>query len=299
MIPAQGMGAELAKDQSDWLSIGIPAYLQDDGADKAGDSHSLITPTYEIDRFSVRGGRINPSFGLAWDKAMGFYGTNMATDPGSSGLLSLSAGLKFDPPGWGSHTLSGRTFVYDGATQRNSFVIRDRDTADRHLDGSDNGDLPTSFNLVLEGSKLPVLPDLTYHLALINQPKAGTVAEKETGFAAGLTTKFDLGQGLSISPMFEAARLNDPVGQKNRESQYWSTSMLTEWRNWNLGLTYAQRDAEDPLASAISGYRAQASIGYVFDFGLSADLGWYRLKDEEDSTDQFGFRFTYPLRLGR
>jgi hypothetical protein len=253
----------------------------------------------EIGRFSVRGGRINPSFGLAWDKATGLYGTDMAGDPDSSDLFSLSTGLRFDPPGWGSHSLSGRTFLLDDTAQRSSFAIRDPGLPGAAAGTAESGGLPSAFDQVLEGGGLPILPDLTYRLALINPSHGGAVGESGAGFAAGLTTRFDLGHGFSISPTVEAARLTDPAGTKTRERQYWSTSMLTEWRNWNLGLTYTQRDTEDPAAAAISEYHAQASVGYVFDFGLSADLGWYRFQEADESTDQFGLRFTYPLRIGK
>src|SRR5690606_36363899 len=157
----------------------------------------------------------------------------------------------------------GRTLLFDGETLSGS-AVRDSSL----LGGAAAGerDLPSTFDLVLEGGGLPILPDLTYRLALINPSDGNALGENGAGFAAGFTTRFDLGHGLSVSPMVEAARLNDSAGAgaRERERHYWSTSMLTEWRNWNLGLSYTERETEEAAATAISEYQAQASIGYVF-----------------------------------
>ena len=75
--------------------------------------------------------------------------------------------------------------------------------------------------------------------------------------------------------------------------------MLTEWRNWNLTLTYGRRDGDGAAASLTDSYEAGASIGYVFDSGITADLGWERQRDAEEIADHIGFQFKYRFGLGR
>ena len=76
---------------------------------------------------------------------------------------------------------------------------------------------------------------------------------------------------------------------------YWTGSMLTEWRGWNLALAYTRRSQQAAGAATVNDYQAQASIGYAFDNGITADLGWRRLRESSAVTDRIGFLFTYEF----
>ena len=73
--------------------------------------------------------------------------------------------------------------------------------------------------------------------------------------------------------------------------------MLTEWGNWNLALGYTKRVTEETGAATAEDHESETSIGYGFDFGLKAGLGWKRTKDDGVSTDAIGLQFTYSVEF--
>jgi hypothetical protein len=250
---------------------------------------------YESGRFGFRGGKMNPGFGITWDQAPGIYGSDMAEDYEMAERIALSASLGFDPQGLGSHTLTAGTFFLDTSPLQNTIYSKTRGTLGRSDGGvSNTGDF-SSFNLVLEGGKFPATPALTYHLAYIHQAHGSDGSEDETGLAAGLTSKFDLGKNVTLTPLFEAVFLNDQGGTKDKDRQYWTVSALTEWQKWNLALAYTKRRTETTGTATVNDYQGQASIGYAFKSGMTVDLGWKRLEESGAVTDRIGFLLTYAL----
>jgi hypothetical protein len=249
---------------------------------------------YETGRFAFLGGKTNPGFGIAWDKASGIYGTDMAEDYEIAERIVLSASAGFDAGALGNHNVSIGTFFLDTSPLQNTIVSRTRGTLGREDGGvSNTGDF-SSYNIVLEGG-FPAAKDLLYHLAYIHQANGEDALDNETGFAAGVTTRLDLGNDVAVTPLLEYVRLEDLGGTKDTNQRYWTGSLLTEWRSWNLALAYTNRKLEASGASDISDYQFQASIGYAFDNGITADLGWKRLRESSETTDRIGFLFTYEF----
>lgn len=254
---------------------------------------------YETGQFNFRGGKTNPGFGIAWDQAPGIYGTDMAEDYEMAERITLSASASFDSKDLGSHNLTVGSFFLDTSPLQNTISSKTRGTVERSDGGVSNTDDFSSFNIVLEGGKYPAAPALAYHLAYIHQAHGRDGTEDETGFAAAITTKFNLSKTVALTPLFEAVFLNDLGGTKDKDRQYWTASALTEWQKWNLALAYTKRRTEKTGASTLNDYQGQASIGYTYDSGLTVDFGWKRLKELGAVTDRVGFLLTYALGFER
>ncbi len=249
---------------------------------------------YETGRFALLGGKTNPGFGIAWDRAPGIYGRDMAKDYEFAERIVLSGSVTADAGQWGQHNLTVGTFFLDTSPLQNTIISKTRGTLGREDGGVGNTEDFSSYNVVLEGG-LPAIPDLLYHLGYIHQANGVGATEDETGFAAALTTRFDLGNSLAVTPLVEYVRREDVAGTRDSNQDYWMGSMLTEWRSWNLALAYTRRSQQAGGAATVDDYQAQALIGYAFDSGITADLGWKRLRESSAVTDRIGFLFAYEF----
>jgi hypothetical protein len=249
---------------------------------------------YETGQFAFLGGKANPGFGIARYKAPGIYGNDLVKDYQFAERIVLSASAGFDAGNWGNHNFTLVTFFLDRSPLQNTFLSKFRGTLVREDGGVSNTEDFSSYNIILEGG-FPAAPDLLYHLAYIHQANEAGALEDETGFVAGITTKFDLGNSVALTPLFEYARIEDPGGTRDTNRDYWTGSMLTEWRAWNLALAYTRRTERATYAATINDYQAQATIGYAFDSGITAHSGWKRLRESSAITDRIGFLFTYEL----
>jgi hypothetical protein len=254
--------------------------------------------SYDVGRFGFRGGKMNPGFGLAWDQAAGVYGTDMAEDYELSERIALTANAGIEPEGWGTHVLTVGTFFLDTSPLQNTIYSKSRGTLERSDGGASNTGDFSSFNILLDG-EFPTTPKVVYHLGYVRQAHGTDGTTDETGVAAALSTKFDMGHGVALTPLVEVVHLNDVGGTPNKDRQYVTLSTLTEWRTWNLALAYTGRETTETGASTMDDYQLQASVGYAFESGLTADLGWKRLKEDHAFTDTIGVLFTYNFGYSR
>lgn len=273
------------------------------GEDRYFDDHGFyieeLLLRYERGPFVFRGGKTNPGFGIAWDKAPGIYGTDMAEDYEEAERIVLSGTAKGDFGPWGVHAVTAGTFFLDTSPLQHTIYSRSRGTLDHADGGSSNTDDFSSFNVTLDGGAFAVTPALEYHLGFIHQAHGVDGTRDEKGYVVGLTNRFELGSDIAITPLAEFVRLEDAGGTKDKKQTYWTLSFLNEWKSWNLALATTHRRTTEPGTVRASDYQYQVSLGYAFDFGLTADVGWKRLKESGTITDRVGLFFTYEFGLRR
>lgn len=254
---------------------------------------------YETGRFVFRGGKMNPGFGMAWDTAPGIYGTDMAEDYEVSERIALSGTVNADLEKLGKHAVTAGTFFLDTSPLQNTIVSKSRGTLGRSDGGvSNTGDF-SSFNVAVDGGEFSGAPALQYHLGFVYQANGVDTAQNEKGYAAGLSNRFDLGGDMALTPLIEVVRLDDQGGTANKDRTYATLSFLGEWKSWNVALATTRRRTKEAGAATVSDYQYQASLGYAFESGLTADFGWKRLKESGAITDRIGLLFTYEFGFRR
>jgi hypothetical protein len=255
--------------------------------------------SFERDRFAFRGGKMNPGFGIAWDQAPGIYGTDMAEEYELAERIALTASVKGDAGSWGKHTLTAGTFFLDTSPLHHSIYSTSRGTLGRSDGGVSNTEDFSSFNITIDGGEFSEAPDLTYHLGFVYQANGTDALQNELGYAAAISNRFDLGGEMTLTPLLEVVRLDDFEGTRDKRRTYWTLSFLGEWKSWNAALAATHRRTQQPGLETAADYQYQASLGYAFDVGLTADVGWKRLKEAGSITDRIGLFFTYEFGFRR
>lgn len=255
--------------------------------------------TFETDRFAFRGGKMNPGFGIAWDMAPGIYGTDMAEEYELAERIAMTGVFKTDAGDWGKHAVTAGTFFLDTSPLRHSIYSTSRDTLGRADGGVSNTEDFSSFNIAINGGEFSSAPDLSYHLGFVYQANGEDALQNEFGYAAAITNRFDLGDNMALTPLLEIVRLDDFEGTRDKRRTYWTASFLGEWKSWNAALATTHRRTQLPGMETAADYQYQASMGYAFDMGLTADVGWKRLKEAGSITDRIGLFFTYEFGFRR
>lgn len=160
---------------------------------------------FSADRFGAKAGKLNPGFGVAWDKAAGLYGTDLAEDYEISERIGFVGDWRVGAGRYGNHTVSGATFFADTSIFSESALRGRGDTRERD-GGVSNTESFKSFVVALNGEEIPMLGNFGYHLSFMRQAKGAGNTADEHSFAAAVFTSFDLGGGVTFDPLIEAVR---------------------------------------------------------------------------------------------
>jgi hypothetical protein len=244
---------------------------------------------YATERFGLRGGKLNPHFGFAWDAAPGIYGVDFAEDYeiteriGAGGFLRLGNGRV------GFHRITLDAFFTDTTLLSDSLGTR-RGRARRSDGGPGNTGDPRSFTLCLEGEELPRLPGLGYLLGFARQA-AGEDGLDETRYAIGLRHDLSLREGVEVELLAEYVFRRNPHG----EAADWHDLTLgaaVRWRGWNLSLASSLRRLSAP---ADLDRLFQVSVGYELPNGLAFDVGWRHARESGAGSSGIGARLQYTF----
>lgn len=271
----------------------------DPGDSRAFQDEGLYIETlgivYAADRYSLYGGKFNPTFGVAWDMAPGVYGTDFAEDYELTERIGFGGSLAGGSDELGTHTLSGNLFFLD-TTVLSESAFDNRGRTKKSDGGVSNTESLESFSVTLDGGDMPFLPNLSYSLGLERQEGGRNDPEDELGFVAGLYGGLDLTSGLSFEPIFEYAYFDNAEGQ-NQDRQYVTAGAALYRGPWNLSASYTGRFTDPDDESNIDDTLLQASVGYEFDFGLGVDIG-YRYSDEDNvESHTLGLLFAYEFDI--
>ena len=75
----------------------------------------------DFEHFSLYGGKINPSFGSAWDVTPGLYGVDFAEDYEITERIGIGGSYTFKTASSGEHTINAATFFADTSGLSRSF----------------------------------------------------------------------------------------------------------------------------------------------------------------------------------
>ena len=266
------------------------------GEDRFFEDHGLFAEelyaAYETERFSIKAGKYNPSFGIAWDAAPGIYGVDFAEDYELTERLGAAASYTMDAGEAGAHTLTVNSFFAD-TTFLSRSAFNDRGELDKADGGPSNTEDPASFSVTLDGGGMADLP-VDYHLGARYQEGGPGTPRDETGLVAGVSGRVPLGAETTLEPIAEIAYLDDFNG--TRQDRTYATLGGTGIRGpWHISASYTGRFVDAPGAADSDDTLAELSAGYSFATGLTLDAGYRFEESANTNTHIIGALLTYSF----
>ncbi len=281
---------------------GVLQPVQSPGArdDRVFEDHGLFVEelllAYQRGAFFVFGGKFTPNFGKGWAATPGVYGSDFAEAGYElAERTGLGGGVTLDAGGAGLHTVSASTFFLDTSVlSKSAFANRGRT---RLSDGGvSNTEDFASFAVALDGKEFATLPGFAYHAAFVRQAKGRDGASAETGVALAGAYSRRFGE-IEIAPFVEYVKFNDLGGVSGRERDFLTVAVQFTWNRWNLAVAHTGRDTEAPGGGRADDALFQISVGYAFDFGVTADLGWRHTEESGVDTGTLGVLFAYTVEF--
>ncbi len=269
-----------------------PVLDTEPGKDRTFDDTALyveeIKFNYEKDFFSLFAGKFNPSFGWAWDKTAGLYGTDLPEDYEMTGKIGAGASFKFGPDS--KHSLTFNSFFADTSFLSDT-THKDTEALSKEDGGVSNTNDFSSYSISLEGE---IIENFGYQLSHRVLAAGEGDENDEKGYSVSLEYSFELSQNYRLVPFVEYASFDSYEGCKN-DADYLTGSLSLEISSFNISAAYTSRDFEGE--EDISDYQYQLSAGYAFESGFSLDLGWKETEESEIQSRCLGMLAAYSLKI--
>lgn len=250
---------------------------------------------FQIGRVKVIGGKYNASFGQAWDVAPGIYGTDFAEDYELAERVGVAAEVETRQTALGKMTLRGNAFQLDRSFLTHS-AFNDRGSVSLADGGVSNTDGLDSFSVTLDGTDIPGIKGLNYHLGYRSQRRGVTDAADERGYVAALFGEREFGNK-TFSWIAEFAHLDNAEGTMDDLNYLTLGGALTFGRKYNISLSATDR-ARDVVGGAdLDDYTVQISAGKEFENGWTADIGYKNFVDADVENHTIGLLFTKPFAV--
>jgi hypothetical protein len=247
----------------------------------------------------VIAGKIDPSFGRAWDDAPGVYGTELAEDYQLTEMWGVGAWHKFATAGAGTHTLAANVFFADTTFLSESlFTNRGRNTT--AAGGVANTGRLDSFSIMLDGEDMPALPGFSYNLGFRHLAAGTGDVAAENGFVAGFGQELAIGNDIELQVIGEFVYLSHAYATAD-DAIYVTSGLELERGPWHGEVNGTLRNTRFAAGGSQNDYLAQVSGGYVFENGFDVSLGYGIGRDAGATTHAIGLRLTksFDLALGR
>jgi hypothetical protein len=252
---------------------------------------------YSGDNFNVIAGKFNPVFGAAWDRAPGIYGVDFAEDYEITERIGFGADVSFGSETSGEHTVSASTFFADTSFLAQTF-INSRGQPRIGDGGPSNTEDFSSFAVSVDSESVPALGGLGYTLGISHQAEGRGNTDDQLGLAAGLFGSFDLTERVTFEPIVEYVYLQN-AGATVADTDYLTVGGAVLHGPWNVSLSYTGRNMDPNTAGTadVEDHLFQASTGYAFENGLTADFGYRFAEEGRVDTHILGLLFTYELEV--
>ncbi len=252
---------------------------------------------YEQDGIMLSGGKLNPAFGVGFDMAPGIYGDDVPDEYELTERLgfALSVPLGGDSGAEDGPRLTASIFAADTSVLSRS-LLADRGRVRRSDGGPGNTDGFSSLALALQGPRIPGLPiGLGYHLAGRYQAGGQGDPRDETGLAAALFGRVELGGGLTLDPFVEYVRLWNAEAQR-QDRDYITVGGQLGLGSWIASVTYIGRFTGG-AAPDRDDHQGQLTVGYDLLEDLRLEAG-YRIRDFEGALSHtLGLRLTWDVAI--
>lgn len=296
-------------------------YFFDDGSGYVAD----LALRYDADKWSAYAGHTRINYSLARENAAGLWGSSFVRkEVGVDGMMAIGGSYSFDTGKLGNHAISASAFMVD-TTFLSDTIGTSREPTPLSIGGPGNTGKFNNFAVALDGLKISYLPRFRYQLATVQMQtssKQYTISNTSTGqvdsrylgneqryVIAGMWDKVPLVSNIVVTPLIEYNRINNSDGINGYNKDYYIGSLLFGYKQWNFGMSAGVWDANwQTQSSTIKQFipsnsftndrynQAQVALGYVFDNGLKATIGYRKEnKMKNMNTQTVGINLKYDL----
>lgn len=265
---------------------------------------SQLYGTYTLGPVTAYGGKIHPRFSVGYDLAPGIYET-FANDYEQK--ERIGGGLLVNlMPAWGRHLLSAEAYFLDTSVLSRSLFARpvfgDPSTlrpyrVRRSQGGAGNTSGFDSYDVALDGTRIPGLERLRYHLGFTQQGVGQPGERTETGYTAALSYEFRLSSRLFVTPVVEYAHFNNFGGAADEVRDYVLAAAEFNYRKWALSFAAVPRRVRAPEARTRWDHQLSTTLSYTIMPRLVVSVGYNHVRDEGQVVNSVGTAVNYTLRF--
>lgn len=254
---------------------------------------------YDAKDYSLVAGHTNINYSLARRYAAGIWGTSLArSEYGVDGMFVLGGQYKISAKEFGNHAISVNAFMVDNSFLSDSFGGT-RNPTPLSIGGPGNTGKLNNFAIAIDGLKIKAIPKFRYQVATVymttqskynefsNLPiNTNSLANEQRYLAAMMLDKLDIYSGIKLTPLLEYNNTQNSLGISGFNKSYITGSLLFTYKQWNLGVSATGWEANWNKIGDAKGYipkdpglydtnhQLQAAIGYVFQNGIKANIGY-------------------------
>ncbi len=238
---------------------------------------------YRNSNFAAAIGKINPTFGSAFDKSRfsGIYGITLPEEYELTEKIGgyVSAILPF-----GNITFNA---FFDDTSELSNTMFRHRGR-DKSIGGAGNTEKLNNFSITFDGKfdNLSINAGFRYLDVDLKQEDA------EKGFVFGAEYLFEFPYNINFLPFVEVAYFDNFDGMASRDVTYLTTFLPIIIENWHFIASNTSKFDDEKGYHSYTSHLTQLSIGYKFDFGLMIDVAriWERSVKKADGFAGLGRR---------
>jgi len=245
--------------------------------------------------FSLLAGKFGPTFGQAWDRTPGVFGTDLAEDYELSEQIGGAVAYSFATEGFGEHTLTANLFMTD-RTLLSGSLITDRDTTSLRDGGAGNTEAPQSVSLTWDAADLAGVEGLEltagYRVLAEGDEDDGAT---EHGGVLGVYYATELDNGWTVEPLAEVAHFQNAAGLDDTTATYLTVGAGAGFDRYSFAASYTGRFIRSDDEGDFNDTLAQASVGYDLGHGAGVELGYAFADGERVESHVLGLVFSYEL----
>ncbi len=264
---------------------------------------SQLYASYTVGPVTAYAGKIHPRFSIGYDLVPGIYDT-FANDYEQKERLGAGV-VVLVFPAFGRHTLSAELYTRDtsvlgralfsNANGDDPAVLR-AGRPRMQLGGAGNTGTLNNFDVVADGTAIPGIERLRYHLGVSHQSVAQPGERAEDGVTAALTTTVKLTPRIEMIPFVEVAHLANYGGTAREQRDILVTALEFDYRRYALSFTAAPRRVSAPGTRRWD-LQYGATLSYTIMPRLVVSAGYLRTRDTGLVENTVGTALDYVVRF--
>lgn len=265
---------------------------------------SQLYGTYTFGPVTAYAGKIHPRFSVGYDLAPGIYDT-FANDYEQKERIGVGALVNL-LPAYGRHTLSAEAYYIDNSFLSRSLfsnpspddpaVFRPGRLRTR-FGGAGNTGRPDSFDVALDGSRIPGLEELRYHLGISRQAVRAEGERAELGVTAAASYTLRLSPRVFVTPLVEYAHFDNFGGAPGESRDYVIAAAEFTYRKYALSFTAAPRRVAAPGEERRWDLQYGTTLSYTILPRLTVSAGYLHTRNGAEVENIFGTAVNYVLRF--
>lgn len=239
---------------------------------------------------TVTAGKFAPGFGTAWDVTPGVYGADFAGDYELSEALGLGLAYEFKAGAAGTITAGANLFYADNTILSESlFTNRGRNRVG--AGGPGNTGKLNNFSVTLDGSDIPAVEGLTWHLGYAHLQRGRGDISDVNAFALGLAYERETGSGWTVGWNGEVVYATGWNGARDK-AVYVTQGLSFAKDSWHAELAGTIRQVRYFAGGRDNDLLAQVSAGYEFENGVDVSLGYAFAREAREEAHTLGLSIT-------